>query len=194
MEEISKEMKEKNIQVEFLDIWPYVKDEVTKEVNETELIEEIIRINPQMMFLVICYSQILDLRLILEGSGILSEIKLNRDMKIQSRGKILTMSKTQKEFLQEMAKPENLIKRLVEIWGQVGSGKTLLAIEVVKMKVAYFLLQHGLTAEQGKDNIHLIVIFDQGGSNHLKEKLEGEFFEDGDADGGEGRRGEDEAA
>ena len=66
-------------------------------------------------------------------------MRFNRDLCIQSRGKILTMSKVQKEFLKTMAKPENITKNFVQIEGQVGSGKTLLGIELLKMKVAHYI-------------------------------------------------------
>ena len=68
-------------------------------IDKDNLIAVIKAMNPQMVIMAVCYSQILDLKFLLEESGILSEIRLNRDLCIQSRGKILTMSKIQKEFL-----------------------------------------------------------------------------------------------
>ena len=178
MKEISAEMTERNIEVLFLDVWDYVKDESTKEVDVESMIQAIRNIGPQMMFIVICYSQILDLRFALEQSGILSEVKLNRDLKIQSRGNILTLSEVQKEFLQTVAKAENITKRIIEIRGQVGSGKTLLGIEVLKMKVAHYLRKHGLNAEQGKEQIRALIVLSAGESEDLKTHIERELFED----------------
>ena len=178
MKEVSQEMAEKNITTEFIDVWDYIKDEITKEIDEHGLIEAVRLVNPKIIFLVICYSINLNLKFLLEGSGILSEIKMNRDLCIQSRGKILTMSKVQKEFLQTMAKPENITRRLVQIEGQVGSGKTLLGIELIKMKVAFYLRFHGLTADQGKEKIRVIIVIENGLSNDLKTHLEKELSED----------------
>ena len=67
------------------------------------------------------------------------------------------MSKVQKDFLELMTKAVNIIKRLVQIQGHVGSGKTLLGIEVAKMKNAFYLRKLGLTAEQGKEQIRVII-------------------------------------
>ena len=172
MKEISQEMAEKNITTEFIDVWDYIKDEITKEIDEHGLIEAVRLVDSKIIFLVICYSSNLNLKFLLEGSGILSEIKMNRDLCIQSKGKILTMSKVQKEFLQTMAKPENITKRLVQIEGQVGSGKTLLGIELIKMKVAHYLRFHGLTADQGKEKIRVIIVIENGWGNVLKTHLE----------------------
>ena len=69
MEEISQEMAKRNIRVEVLDVGDYIKDEATNELDETGVIEEIRRINPHMIFIVICYSQTLDFKFLLEGAG-----------------------------------------------------------------------------------------------------------------------------
>ena len=178
MKRISEEMEAKNITTEFIDVWDYIKDEATKEIDKTGLIKAVRMVNANMIFLVICYSSNLNLRFLLEDSGLLSEIKMNREICVQSRGKILTMSKVQKEFLQTMAKPKNITKRFVQIQGHVGSGKTLLGIEVMKMKVANYLQKHGLNAEQGKEQIRVIIVIEHGNSNNLKTHLEKELSED----------------
>ena len=126
MKPIREEMLERNIKAEFIAIQSFFKNEKTKEIKEEKLIAHIRQIDPQMVIMVICYGQILDLKFLLEESGIFSELRFNRDLCIQSRGKFLSMSKVQKEFLQAMAKPENLTKKVVNIEGQVGSGKALL--------------------------------------------------------------------
>ena len=177
MEKISQEMKEKNITTYFLDVWDYVKDETTKEIDEHSLIEAVKLIDPTIIFLVICYSSNLNLKFLLEGSGILSEIRMNRDLCIQSRGKIMTMSKVQKEFLQTMSKPENITKRIVEIQGQVGSGKTLLGIELLKMKIAFYLKFHGLSADEGREQIRAIIVIELSNGRDLKNHLEEELSE-----------------
>ena len=147
-------------------------------MDNNKLIADIRYINPQMIFILVCYSQTLDLRFLLERVGVLAEVRVNRDLCVLSRGKILTMSSTQREFLQIMAQPENIVKKVVQIEGQVGSGKTLLGIEVLKMKVAHYLRFHGLTAQQGKEKIRVIIAIALGTSKDLTTHLERELSDD----------------
>ena len=171
-------MKSRNIKAEFLDVGDY-KDETTNEVDEEAVVDKIEAINPDMLFIVICYSSKLNLKFLLESRGVLAKMKTKRDLCIQSRGKILTMSEVQKEFLDTMAKPENIEKKLVQIQGQVGSGKTLMGLEVIKMKLGHYLKSFKLTAGQGKELIRvIIVIAGLGRSDDLKEHLENELRAD----------------
>ena len=85
----------------------------TKSIDELAVLTKIKKISPQMVVMVICYSQYLEFRFLLEEKGILSELRMNRDLCLTSKGKILTMNETQKEFLQNLAKPENITKRQV---------------------------------------------------------------------------------
>ena len=178
MKPVRDEMEERNIRAEFLQIQNFLLVGDNKDIDKDNLIAVIRAISPQMVVMVVCYSQILDLKFLLEESGIFSEVRLNRDLCIQSRGKILTMSKVQKEFLQTMAKPENITKKLVQIEGQVGSGKTLLGIEVVKMKIAHYLRFYKLNAYQGKEEIRVIIVIEDDLSADIKTNLEKELFED----------------
>ena len=171
MQAIKLEMIERNIKAKFLGIHEYYKDETTKDINEENLVDDIKKINPSMVVMVICYSQILHLRFLLEGAGIFSEVRLNRDLCLQSKGQILTMSETQKNFLQTMAQPENIEKKQVVIEGQVGSGKTLLGLEVVKMKVAHYIRLYGLIAKEGKRGDSVVVaLWDPQNSRALVDK------------------------
>ena len=179
MRAIKAEMKERNIQAKFLGIHKYYKDEDRKEIDEERLISDVQKINASMVVIVICYSQLLELKFLLEGAGIFSEVRMNRDLCLQSKGQILTMSETQKNFLQTMAQPENMEKKQVVIEGQVGSGKTLLGLEVVKMKVAHYIRLYGLTAKEGKEKLRVIIILGGNGTSEvLLRQLETELTED----------------
>ena len=101
MKEIKEDIKKRRIKVEFLDIPSFYKDVDKKQIDEIALETSIRQISPQMVFILICFSQILDLRFLLEGAGILSEIRMSRDLKLISKGKILTLNDTQKELLPE---------------------------------------------------------------------------------------------
>ena len=177
MREIKSEMSERGIETVFLDMGDFITNENTMEYDKIRLFEAIEKIGPHMLIIVICYSQTLNLKLFLESSGLLSRIKLERDLCIQSRGKIMTMTEVQKKFLQTMALEKNISKPYVFIEGQVGSGKTLLGLEVLKMKAAYYLQSMGIPASEGKSTIRVIVILDQGESGQLKKFLESELSE-----------------
>ena len=179
MQAIKGEMKKRNIKAKFLGIHEYFKDYSTKEIDERRLVDDIKQTNPSMVVMVICYSQILCLRFLLEGAGIFSEVRMNRDLCLQSKGQILTMSETQKKFLQTMAQPENIEKRIVRIEGQVGSGKTLLGIEVLKMKIAHYMRSYGFSPKEGKEKLRAKIIFEgQGSAQMVKVQIEKELIEE----------------
>ena len=91
------EDKEKrNIKFDFLEIPDFLKDQETKEIDESSLVSAIQSIDPQAVFMVICHSQILDLKFLLEGSGLFAVMRMNRDLNILSNGQILTMNEVQK--------------------------------------------------------------------------------------------------
>ena len=86
--------------------------------------------------MLICYSQILELKFLLEEKGLFAEMRINREMNILSKGQILTMNDIQKEFIQIMAQEENVEKDVI-VTGPVGSGKTLLGLEAINIKKSH---------------------------------------------------------
>ena len=131
-----------------------------------------------MTVMVICYSNTLDLKFLLEAKGKFSEARINRDLNILSKGKILTMNQTQKGFLQNLAKPENITKREVWIEGKAGSGKTLLGIEAIKMKLAHYIRIYGLNAIQAKEQLRVIIVINHNDGYILKDHLKQELTSD----------------
>ena len=178
MKSIQEDMEERNIKAEFLGIHQYYKNIETKEIDEVAVLTKIKKISPQMVVMVICYSQCLEFRFLLEEKGILSELRMNRDLCLTSKGKILTMNETQKEFLQNLAKPENITKRQVWIEGKAGSGKTLLGIEAIKMKLAYYMRVYQLNAFQAKHRLRVIIVINHNDGYILKDQLKQELTPD----------------
>ena len=74
-----------------------------EELDEIALETKIRKINPSMVVLVLCYSQILFLKFLLERTGLFPEIRLNRELSVLSKGQILTLNTTQKEFIEALA-------------------------------------------------------------------------------------------
>ena len=93
MKSIREDMAKRKIKAEFLGVQDFYKDEASKEIDDIKLVNKIKEIDPHMVIMVICYSQFLDLKFLLEESGILSEARLNRDLRVQSKGHFLTLSK-----------------------------------------------------------------------------------------------------
>ena len=117
-----KDKEKRKINFEFLNT-PDFLDEKTREIDEDQLVSQIRSINPQMTVMVICYSQYLELKSILEKHGLFAEMRMNRDLSIVSNGQILTMNQIQKDFIHAITKKENVEKDVV-VTGPVGSGKT----------------------------------------------------------------------
>ena len=129
-----------------------------------------------MTVMVICYSNTLDLKFLLEAKGKFSEARINRDLNILSKGKILTLNETQKKFIQTVAQPENIDKKIVQIEGKVGSGKTLLGTEIVKMKLAHYIRKYNLRVDEMQQKIKVIILADDFNANVLVQQLKEESF------------------
>ena len=131
-----------------------------------------------MTVMVICYSNTLDLKFLLEAKGKFSEARINRDLNILSKGKILTLNETQKKFIQTVAQPENIEKKIVQIEGKVGSGKTLLGTEIVKMKLAHYIRKYNLRVDEMQQKIKVIILADDFNANVLVQQLKEDLFKD----------------
>ena len=112
--ELLKKKKKLNIKFEFIDIPDFFINEETKEIDEDGLVCKIRTINPQITFMVICYSEINELKFLLEEKGIFAKMRMNRDLNILSNGQILTMNDVQKEFIQTMTH-EDLFEKVVSV-------------------------------------------------------------------------------
>ena len=167
--ELQKDKEDQNIKFEYLDLFKFVED---NKLNEDAVLLEINRINAQMTLMVICYSNTLDLKFLLEEKGLFSEARINRDLNILSKGKILTLNETQKKFIQTVAQPENIEKKIVRIEGKVGSGKTLLGTEIVKMKLAHYIRKYNL-----QQKIKVIILADEFNANCIGTATEGRIVQ-----------------
>ena len=164
------EKEKRNIKFEYLDIPQFFINEETKEINENGLIEAICIISPQIVIMVICYSQILELKFLLEESGLFSEIRLSRDLNILSRGQILKLNNIQTKFIQKMAQEINIEKNVI-ITGPVGSGKTMLGLETINMKKSHYRKKYGLNSSDCKDKLRVIICINATANNMLKQQM-----------------------
>ena len=121
--------------------------------------------------MLICYSQILELKFLLEEKGLFAEMRINRELNILSNGQILTMNTVQKEFLQTMAQ-ENHVEKNVIVTGPVGSGKTLLGLEAINIKKSHYKKKHGISSSDCKNKMRVIIFIGTSTGNMLKQQLE----------------------
>merc|ERR1711860_74245 len=167
-----KDMEKRSIKIEFLNVPDFFLNEDTKEINEHALVSEIRSVNPQVIIVMICYSQFLELKYLLERTGLFPALRINQDLNILSNGQILTMNDVQKEFIQNMTLEEHVEKNVV-VTGPVGSGKTLLGLEAINIKKSYYKKKYGISSSDCKNQLRVIVVigFSTDGSQ-LKQQLE----------------------
>ena len=162
----------RDIKFEFINIPDFIVNEETREIDETGLVSKIQSINPQITIMLICYSQILELKFLLEEKGLFAEMRMNRDLNILSNGQILTMNPVQKEFIQTMAQ-ENHVEKDVIVTGPVGSGKTLLGLEAINIKKSHYKKKYGISTSDCKNRLRIIIVIATNyKENQLKQELE----------------------
>ena len=122
--------------------------------------------------MMICYSHFLDLKSLLERVGLFPALRMNQDLNILSKGQILTMNDRQKEFIQTMTHKDHVEKDVV-VTGPVGSGKTLLGLEAINIKMSHYKNKYGISSSEGQKNLRVIIYL--GNSNIeslLRQELE----------------------
>ena len=122
--------------------------------------------------MMICYSNILGLKFLLEEKGLFAEMRINRDLNILSNGQILTMNDVQKEFIQTMTHEDHVEKDVV-VTGPVGSGKTLLGLEAINIKKSHYKKKYGISSSDCQNQLRVIIFI--GWSDYesqLKQQLE----------------------
>ena len=147
-------------------------NEETKEINEGALVSEIRSVNPRVIVMMICFSHFLDLKSLLERTGLFPELRINQDLNILSNGKILTMNAIQKEFIQTLAHADHVEKDVI-VTGPVGSGKTLLGLEALNIKKSHYKKKYGISSSDCKNKLRIIILIGTAYEvNQLKQQLE----------------------
>ena len=149
----------------------FLKEE-SKEIDEDALVSEIRSVDPQIVIMMICYSNFLDLKSLLERAGLFPTMRMNRDLNILSNGQILTMNDTQKEFIETMTLEEHVEKNVI-VTGPVGSGKTLLGLEAINIKKSHYKKKYGISSSDCQNQIRVIIVIGYSDDeSQLKQQLE----------------------
>ena len=150
----------------------FIDNKETNALDENGIVAKIQSIKPQMTFLIICHSQMLDFKFLLERTGIFAEQRLNRDLNILSNGQILTMNAVQKEFIQTLTHEEHVEKNVI-VTGPVGSGKTLLGLEAINIKKSHYKKKYGIQSSDCKNQLRVIIVIGNcRDGSQLKQQLE----------------------
>ena len=128
----------------------FLKEE-SKEIDEDALVSEIRSVDPQIVIMMICYSNFLDLKSLLERAGLFPTMRMNRDLNILSNGQILTMNDVQKDFIHTLTLEDHVEKDVI-VTGPVGSGKTLLGLEAINIKKSHCKKKYGISSSNSKNN------------------------------------------
>ena len=91
-----------------------------KELNRQALKTKIISMSPSILLISVCYSEILDLRFVLEMEGIFPSLKLQGDLRLATNGKQLELDPVQTKLLYTVARN---IQKVTIMTGPEGSGK-----------------------------------------------------------------------
>ena len=165
-------------QVEVLDIFGYLKQGV--EVDKSKFIAKVLKVNPGIIAICVCHSHLSQIHFILIEAGIISVQKLERDLQLATRGRCIELDETQRKLLFTVAKPKNICKTTI-IHGPEGSGKTILALEVLKMKLFHYMSKlnlHGIKTRNQKV-IKVIVCGSYSGNDRVPALLK-QLYEEAD--------------
>ena len=165
-------------QVEVLDLFVYLKQGV--EVDKSKFIAKVLQVNPGIIAICVCHSHLSQIHFILIEAGIISVQKLERDLQLATRGRCIELDETQRKLLFTVAKPKNICKTTI-IHGPEGSGKTILALEVLKMKLFHYMSKsnlHGIKTRNQKV-IKVIVCGSYSGNDRVPALLK-QLYEEAD--------------
>ena len=132
------DIKQKNIEISLIDIGEFL-DESTEILAESQLVEEVKKHDPTIISLAFCRTNISILNDILRSIGIYSKLLISQDRFNITNGRVLSLDKEQTQIIEEISQQQfaNII-----LWGSYGTGKTLLLVEALKIKISHYKKQN----------------------------------------------------
>ena len=127
----------------------------TLSINEDTLVKEVEKNKPNLYILSMCYSQVSLLKTILEKNGLLAKQRLERYLMTATNGNIVELQPDQKNIIDKVVRKDNISKNVV-LSGPEGSGKTMIAKELIKVMVYNYVHTKNLTPQASKEKIRVI--------------------------------------
>ncbi len=146
--EMETEIKQLNVTIMYERVGQYL-DKDTWQPKPDKLVEAIVKHQPTMLFLAFCYTSQSILNECLKSQGIYSMLILQRERRNITEGRFIFLDYQQRAALSEIAR---FIPSLVLLQGLFGTGKTLLLMEALRIKIA----EH----QKAKRKIRVIVTSD----------------------------------
>ena len=145
------------VDIEVFDVKNFIiQSEDEPAINEQNLLRKIDEFQPNIILFSICFSRVSRLKILLENSGYLTKLRLKRELLLATKSGVILLDTHQEKIIDRVIQPENYHKSVV-IHGPEGSGKSILGLEIVKIKVHQHYDQMNFTPEEGKNQIRVIV-------------------------------------
>ena len=151
---LKEDLEERKLKFVILDVDEMYNQD--NELNNKVLKARILKINPSLIVISICFSEILDLRFVLEMEAIFPNARLERDLTMVTKGQQIHLDPAQRELLFTLSDPLQVDKCVI-VTGPEGSGKSILAVEATKIKFSHYLKKYGLKANEGKGKIRILI-------------------------------------
>ena len=167
-DQFAKDIDDRNIRLELLNVNQFYDE--SNQLDIKLLSFSVKAIEPSLVVISICFSEKLDLRFALELEGVFPSLRLARNLSLVTQGKQIHLDPVQTNLLYTMSESDNIEKTTI-LHGPEGSGKTILAVEVMKMKVLHYIKKHSLKIEEARDKIKLIVCGSYTGEDRVPDLL-----------------------
>ena len=127
--EKKKEISEKNISIEHVDLGQYLVD---GRVDGRKLAEAM---KDPTLIILFCYTDKSEVNDILRAAGLYAAMIIQEDLNTISEGRYVLLDPAQKPVIKTIA---DTIDLNLFLWGSPGTGKTILLAQVLSMKIANF--------------------------------------------------------
>ena len=132
------DMQENNIRIVLVDVGECLDSSAS--IDNSKLVEIVKKHNPTVISLAFCLTNISILNDILRSSGIYSLLIMAREREIITNNEtsIIKLDLTQRQIIEKMACEQF---KNVFLWGSSGTGKTIMLLELMSMKVSHHKVQ-----------------------------------------------------
>jgi len=158
------DLKAKNAVIKMINLGDYMTD--INKVDDDKLVRDIEEYEPTKIILAFCNTKCSELNDLFRSSGIYSYVIMRNDREKISGGRCFMLDHEQRDALKTYI--EKKLRNLF-LWGSSGTGKTILLVEALKVKIAT------LKKEGRKMKIY-VTTFKKNETTFLRNKLKNEYL------------------